>query len=40
MIFNTNIESINLCFSLINLFPNKQSEIFQIYENILKGTFL
>lgn len=40
MIFSSNIESINSCFAMINLYPEKTSEIIQIYETVLSGTFL
>lgn len=40
MMFSKIIVNINSCFSLINLYPNKENEILQIYEKILAGTFL
>jgi hypothetical protein len=40
MLFNSHIANINTCFSLITLMPDKHDEIYQIYENILGGTFL
>lgn len=31
MMFSANIESINNCFAMINLYPEKTGEIVQIY---------
>lgn len=40
MILTSNIQQINACFSIINLFPGEKNEIIRKYEAILNASFL